>query len=243
MDRHYEDTSEPLKITKMTLGKSNVGFQLARALLWELSEDTSNEDLTGALKEAGFNGAVAERIFKSKEKIKTKVSMRDFNAHHPTWEPTKLANTASQNIAEMLLDDPSISLITPPSLPTYYNVYQNSFSTLDLTFVSANFQPTVAVTTEEVMGSDHYPVVTSIGVAPSTAGFRNGQHGNLEVGQENWTAALQQPELQGMDYLQRDFINFTNNLTEASQKVFKKQKKIPVQSIISLGETQNVLQQ
>ncbi|KAF2347348.1 Endonuclease/exonuclease/phosphatase [Trinorchestia longiramus] len=138
------------------------------------------------------------------------VVVGDFNAHHPMWEPTKPASTTGRNIAQMLLDDPSISLITPPSLPTYYNVYQNSFSTLDLTFVSANFQPTVAVTTEEDMGSDHYPVVTSIRVAPSTAGFRKRSTWKFGSGTwENWTAALQQPELQGMDDLQREFTNFT----------------------------------
>ncbi|KAF2349026.1 hypothetical protein FHG87_020215 [Trinorchestia longiramus] len=34
-------------------------------------EDTSNEELTEALKDAGFNGAVAERIYNGKDKIKT----------------------------------------------------------------------------------------------------------------------------------------------------------------------------
>ncbi|KAF2353550.1 Reverse transcriptase domain [Trinorchestia longiramus] len=139
-----------------------------------------------------------------------RVVVGDFNAHHPMWEPTKPANTTGRNIAPMLLNDPSISLITPPSLPTYYNVSKNSFSTLDLTFVSANFQPTVAVTSEEDMGRDHYPFVTSIGVAPSTAGFRKRPTWKFGSGTwENWTAALQQPELQGMDDLQKKFTNFT----------------------------------
>ncbi|KAF2366265.1 Reverse transcriptase domain [Trinorchestia longiramus] len=146
--------------------------------------------------------------------------------HYLSEDLIDTANTIGRNLAQMLLDDPSISLITPPSLPTYYNVYQNSFSTLDLTFVSANFQPTVAVTTEEDMGSDHYPVVTSIGVAPSTAGFRKRPTWKFGSGTwENWTAALQQPELQGMDDLQREFTNFTSNLIEASHKVFKKTKE------------------
>ncbi|KAF2343938.1 hypothetical protein FHG87_025305 [Trinorchestia longiramus] len=61
--------------------------------------------------------------------------------------------------------------------------------------------------------------------------------------QEHWTAALQQPELQGMDDLQRESINFTNNLIKASHKVFKKQKDIPFLCIIGLGGTQNVLRQ
>ncbi|KAF2347599.1 hypothetical protein FHG87_021644 [Trinorchestia longiramus] len=76
------------------------------------------------------------------------------------------------------------------------------------------------------MGSDHYPVVTSIGVAPSTAGFRKRPTWKFGSGTcENWTAALQQPELQGMDDLQREFTNFTRNLIEASHKIFKKTKE------------------
>ncbi|KAF2356681.1 Endonuclease/exonuclease/phosphatase [Trinorchestia longiramus] len=386
MDRHYEDPSELLKITEIGPWKVKCRLPASQSpsvgVIGPFGADTSNEDLTEALKEAGFKGALAERIFKGKDKIKTsmfkvifdsnslppyvrigyqqyrvntyigkpwqcykcqrfghsaafcrsapccvlcsgphtsnecnkttgriccksiyihrieayagggvaildrsdvtctevqltkffssclevlginiylqngtplsvlcaynpnkivttrelmhytnqlqpaRVVVGEFNAHHPMWEPTKPANTTDRNIAQMLLDDPSISLITPPSLPTYYNVYQNSFSTLDLAFVSANFQPTVAVTTEEDMGSHHYPVVTSIGVPPSTAGFRKWSTWKFGSGTwENWTAALQQPELQGMDDQQREFTNFTSNLIEASHKVFKKTKE------------------
>ncbi|KAF2360973.1 Zinc finger C2CH-type [Trinorchestia longiramus] len=76
------------------------------------------------------------------------------------------------------------------------------------------------------MGSDHYPVVISIGVAPSTAGFRKRSTWKFGSGTwENWTAALQQPELEGMDDLQRKFTNFTSNLIQASHKVFKKTKE------------------
>ncbi|KAF2343553.1 Zinc finger CCHC-type, partial [Trinorchestia longiramus] len=75
MDRHYEDPSELLKTTE--IGPWKVKCQLPAnqstsvGVIGPFGEDTSNEDLTEALKEAGFKGALAERIFKGKDKIKT----------------------------------------------------------------------------------------------------------------------------------------------------------------------------
>ncbi|KAF2354910.1 Zinc finger CCHC-type [Trinorchestia longiramus] len=75
MDRHYEDPSELLKITEIGPWKVKCRLPASQStsvgFIGPFGEGTSNEDLTEALKEAGFNGAVAERIFKGKEKIKT----------------------------------------------------------------------------------------------------------------------------------------------------------------------------
>ncbi|KAF2352181.1 hypothetical protein FHG87_017061 [Trinorchestia longiramus] len=82
MDRHYGDPSELLKITE--IGPSTVKCRLSPSqsisvgVIGPFSEDTSNEYLTEALKEAGFNGAVAERIYMGYEKIKTSYAT---NAH------------------------------------------------------------------------------------------------------------------------------------------------------------------
>ncbi|KAF2343645.1 hypothetical protein FHG87_025599 [Trinorchestia longiramus] len=75
MDRHYEDPSELLKTTE--IGPWKVKCRLpanqstSMGVIGPFGEDTSNEDLTEALKEAGFEGALAERIFKGRDKIKT----------------------------------------------------------------------------------------------------------------------------------------------------------------------------
>ncbi|KAF2355595.1 Zinc finger CCHC-type [Trinorchestia longiramus] len=77
MDRYYEDLSELLKITE--IGPWKVKCQLPASqstsvgVIGPFGKDTSNEDLTEALKEAGFNRAVAEEIFKGKEKMETSV--------------------------------------------------------------------------------------------------------------------------------------------------------------------------
>ncbi|KAF2367294.1 hypothetical protein FHG87_001960 [Trinorchestia longiramus] len=75
IDRHYEDPSELQKITEIGPWKVKCRLPVSQStsvgVIGPFSEDTSNEDLAEALREAGFNGAVAERIFKSKKKIKT----------------------------------------------------------------------------------------------------------------------------------------------------------------------------
>ncbi|KAF2343564.1 hypothetical protein FHG87_025680 [Trinorchestia longiramus] len=75
MNGHYEYPSELLKITEIGPWKIKCRLPANQStslgIIGPFGEDTSNEDLTEALKEAGFNGAVAEQIFKGKEKIKT----------------------------------------------------------------------------------------------------------------------------------------------------------------------------
>ncbi|KAF2348766.1 hypothetical protein FHG87_020480 [Trinorchestia longiramus] len=75
LDRHYENPSELLKITEIGPWKVKCRLPASQStsvrVIGPFGEDTSNEDLTEALKEAGFKGALAERIFKGKDKIKT----------------------------------------------------------------------------------------------------------------------------------------------------------------------------
>jgi hypothetical protein len=63
------------------------------------------------------------------------IVLGDCNAYHPIWEPTKVPNTTGRNLMEVLLHNPMLALLTPPDLPTYFNNYHNSFSTLDLTII------------------------------------------------------------------------------------------------------------
>jgi hypothetical protein len=49
----------------------------------------------------------------------------DFNAHRPLWESTKAPNTTGRNLMDLLFQYPMLALLTPPDLPTYFNVYLN----------------------------------------------------------------------------------------------------------------------
>lgn len=105
---------------------------------------------------------------------RNKLILGDFNAHHPLWDPHHPSNICGGHLHTSLFRDLSLHLLTPPALPTYFSVHHASFSTLDLAFISAQFSPVSQVFTGPDLGSDHYPVVVNIAVAPclSTAKAR-----------------------------------------------------------------------
>ena len=81
-------------------------------------------------------------------------------------------NAAGVNLVDALILNPSITLLTPTSLPTHYNTGTRTFSTLNLTFVSAQFYPISQVTLGKDIGSDHYPVIISVAIKLTIAKFK-----------------------------------------------------------------------
>ena len=102
----------------------------------------------------------------------SRIIVGDFNAHHPQWDSRHPANRSGTNLFDTLLTDPSLHLLTPPSLPTYHNLYHNSFSTLDLSIVSPHLVPISQIWTERDLGSDHFPVVVTLDCSPSVVPFK-----------------------------------------------------------------------
>ena len=150
----------------------------------------------------------------------------DFNAHHPMWEPTKVPNTTGRNLMEVLLQNPMLALLTPPDLPTYFNTYHNSFSTLDLTIISSNLQPLSFTSTEPDMGSDHYPVLTSIGVEPTTVQYRRRPAWLFEAGSwATWYSALPQANNDLPLDLHQSLKSFVENIVSASTEAFPQSKE------------------
>ena len=88
----------------------------------------------------------------------------DFNSHHSLWDDRQLANPTGRNLADILPEFDNVSLLTPKKCPTYYNMQNNSFSTLDLTFVLANLFNILDISIGKDLGSDHYPVILDIAV-------------------------------------------------------------------------------
>ncbi|KAF2358064.1 hypothetical protein FHG87_011181 [Trinorchestia longiramus] len=60
----------------------------------------------------------------------------------------------------------------------------------------AVLQPLASTSTEQDLGSNHYPIVTSIGIEPSSVRYRFRPSWNFGVGKwAEWSAAPQQPEM------------------------------------------------
>jgi hypothetical protein len=122
---------------------------------------------------------------------------------------------------DVLLQNPMLALLTPPDLPTYFSAYFNSFSTIDLTIISTNLQPVAFISTEPDMGSDHYSVLTTIGVEPTSIQHRRCPAWLFEAGSwAAWYSALPPANNELPSNLAESARNFVENIISASNKAF-----------------------
>ena len=89
------------------------------------------------------------------------IILGDFNAHHRTWDPKLLRNeenVSGKNLFEVIMSQ-NFCLLNTPGMPTRIDPYTGRESTLDLCFGSGMFSIPFTFTTENNMGSDHFPVL------------------------------------------------------------------------------------
>ena len=90
----------------------------------------------------------------------------DMNGHHSLWDPyIDRNNQCGATLADYMLEQPMLTLATPPGLPTFTN-YKGETSTLDLSFCSPNLIHLTNVRVLEDHGSDHRPVQTEVDLVP-----------------------------------------------------------------------------
>lgn len=156
-----------------------------------------------------------------------KLIVGDFNAHSHLWEQHRQENVCGRNLTDVLLQDPSLSLLTPPLLPTYYNLHHNSFTTFDLSIVSATFLALSDVRTEEDLGSDHYTVLTRIGVAPSLVPFRVSSKWQFYRGPwPTFRSSLLESQIQSTGDVAADSAAFTASVIAACTATFPLSKEV-----------------
>ncbi len=85
----------------------------------------------------------------------------DFNAHHPIWEDGHAPNRCGRELAELLLNDDSFSLVTPKNLNTRPGNSTSPASTIDLDLMSTSISHLATVSLGQHCGSDHLPVLIS----------------------------------------------------------------------------------
>ncbi|KAF2346348.1 Reverse transcriptase domain [Trinorchestia longiramus] len=107
----------------------------------------------------------------------------DFNAHSPLWDERSRTNPAGRALEEML-DTFPVGIINNDS-PTYIDRRVGTTSTLDLFFATHNLVRTSEVRTGPDLGSDHFPVCCTLGVAPVRHPMGAAQHWKL--GAADWT--------------------------------------------------------
>ena len=93
----------------------------------------------------------------------------DFNAHHELWDDRCPSNASGRNLVNAIVEE-NCSMLTSKNLPTHYHLQTNSFSTLDLIFVSTNMYYLAEASLEDYLDSDHYPVLVQISIRPQLCG-------------------------------------------------------------------------
>ena len=83
--------------------------------------------------------------------------MGDFNGHHPLWEPQKnpTPNLTGRTIYNLLDENISLCLATPPNLPTHTYGFGGETSTIDLIFCPRHYLPLINTLAMADLGSDH----------------------------------------------------------------------------------------
>ena len=149
----------------------------------------------------------------------------DFNGHHSLWDDRQMANPTGRNLADILAEFDNLSLLTPKNFPTYYNIQNNSYSTLDLTIVSANLCNISSVSIGKDLGSDHFPVILEISV--NLQMYTGKRRIKWIFDSDLWnrfTSLL--PEVESKPSLQEKYDFFVNSILETGKRVFKLTKEV-----------------
>ena len=146
----------------------------------------------------------------------------DMNGHHTLWDPYIQSNNQCGNIlSEYILDQPTIALATEPGLATHTN-NRGITSTLDLTLCSSNL---IHITSTKALadhGSDHFPVLTKLYLAPEKV--TKEKRPKWIITEDKWNIFQENIEEQTEVYEHSEDLNkaFTKSIKKAASKTFKK---------------------
>ena len=145
----------------------------------------------------------------------------DLNAHHTNWDPFTQNNTFGNLLSDYITDNNTMTVATTPGLPTYTSRTGNT-STLDLTICSNNILYAIETNSLADHGSDHLPVLTTVNLIPEKLTKTKRPKWKLNDKKwGNWAKDVAK-ETKIHNTVQEENIAFTQNLTNAAEKHFKK---------------------
>lgn len=155
-----------------------------------------------------------------------KIIVGDFNAHHNLWDTQSTENSSGHNLADILFNEPGLCLLTPVNFPTYYNVPNRKFSTLDLSIISVDLYNSANIKIGKDLGSDHAPVHIDINFIPDNTPFKRRRKWifNPKLW-DDWSRNLPDREEVCVDMVE-SYKKFLDNIINTSDGTFKKTKEI-----------------
>ena len=156
----------------------------------------------------------------------------DFNVRHSLWDPNARCpySAPSCRFHDYLIES-RLSLVTPVGLQTRYDVYSNTYSTLDLTLVTSLLLDKVEVSVGRDLGSDHLPVMVNLKIYLETIPISRRPSWKIDDSKwSQWQISLgdisSQSELEDID---EEVARFTALLNKSSLKVFGRTSSSVVQ--------------
>ena len=151
----------------------------------------------------------------------------DLNAHHTMWDPDlpqAKINQGGRILANYLLNHPGVSLVTTPGLGTHTSLTyrSSSISTIDLSFASNNLIQVSNTTKLGGIGSDHYPVLTTVMLAPGIIPQKKRKKWkNKNANWDIWNKGFE-PSPPTNFSLEEASETFTNSLTNKAEELWGK---------------------
>ena len=147
----------------------------------------------------------------------------DFNAHHHIWDPTNHPNQRGRALVNYMIDHPNMALSTPSGLITYTSPRPpHNPSTIDLTLCSNNLIQIIQTSALADSGSDHFPVLNKIELAPDPkTREKRKRWKDLDKKMGSWQSKLKSSNniSDNVDILEEEF---TKSLIDAAENTFKK---------------------
>jgi len=171
------------------------------------------------------NISTEELMYYFNQLEESKIIIGDFNGHHEMWTSRRNNNTTGNNLVNALSHFPEVALATPINFPTYLNPANMEQSTLDLCFIPVCLTLDVDMKQLTDLGSDHIPILMTMGCMVDCTSFRARPRYKLSSG--NWDVWKNQlSPVTFKSELQEEYECFIKCINEAAEKSFTKTKEI-----------------
>ena len=118
------------------------------------------------------------------------IMVGDFNAHSPLWDLRGRTNETGRNLVD-IIENNDIGILNDFNTPTYIDNRTGTSSTLDLCIVSSNLLNIGQMTRGRDLGSDHFPMESTLDIQLSKVSMRTVKKWNLkQVDWQKWTRDL-----------------------------------------------------
>ena len=156
-----------------------------------------------------------------------KLIVGDFNAHHPLWDTRHPENSTGSHLTQSLMQNSSLTVLTPVNLNTYFHTALRQFSTLDLCIINSHLIPSSSIQLGPDLGSDHSPIQIELSFSPILCPVKRRSRWifNNSTQWQKFISLLPQYNSPPSNSLDNSYKSFSDNIIQTASICFKKTKE------------------